>query len=298
MPAATYLADDEVALIDAGLEYLEPGLERRRLAPLPGRRRTPGRGRRAPSPTSSWSTPREPAPTSSTVNWNRWWRVTEGDACVREEDERTVVEVAEPGTIRVGRRAQRGTLLSSSSKQLLELRRPSRPRRDEAARSSRPPRRRRSSRAGRRRTPPRPARPRAARRRAGRSPAGACAGRPRPRSRPRRRGRSARGRRSPGPTSWRSGPVFIPAAPAARTASIIASSGRRSANIRAIRPSGSATPSRAPKLDSNSASSSSPVSSPRSSFSASASPRNRSRTVSLPAPRFRRRRQTPARYWS
>src|SRR5215208_1047155 len=76
----------------------------------------------------------------------------------------------------------------------------------------------------------------------------------------------------------------MPAARLALTASIIASSGRSSANILLISPSVSATPSRAPNLVSNSASSSSPVSSPRRSASASASPRKSSRTVSASSP--------------
>ena len=75
-------------------------------------------------------------------------------------------------------------------------------------------------------------------------------------------------------------PVRMPAAEAARTAPIIASSGCSPAKRRAVRSVVSSTPRSSPKAGSNSAVSISPVSSARSSRSASASPRKSFRTLS------------------
>ena len=96
-----YLAEDEVALIGSGLDYLTEvwSSEDWRLYRV-----------RDPTPVGAGALDADSftldAPRAGTyapaVNFNRYWEVSEGDACVRDENDRTVVEVADPGTIRVG----------------------------------------------------------------------------------------------------------------------------------------------------------------------------------------------------
>ena len=188
VPAAPrdYIAEDEVELIDAGLQYLEPVWESDNWRLY---------GVEAPTPRGV--DPKDPdrfglevarRVYSTSISASRYWG---GEGCLRPHgDGHTVVEAASAERSASSLAAAGGAELDAE--QLLEPRRRSRRGRGGASRSSRPPRHRRSSRAGRRRTRPRPVRSAVARRRAGRSRAAACAGRPRPRSRLRRRSRSRR----------------------------------------------------------------------------------------------------------
>ncbi len=96
-----YLAEDEVALIDSGLDYLDEIWSDdawtlyRVDDPL-------AIGARTPEPDGFTLTATDRGAYEPAINFNRYWRVTEGDACISDEDGRTVVRVAEPGTIRVG----------------------------------------------------------------------------------------------------------------------------------------------------------------------------------------------------
>jgi hypothetical protein len=97
-----YIAEDEVALIDGGLDYLSPvwnsehwRLYRVRdptgLAESDVESVGPDRVDLRLDHASSESLP---------VNWSRYWSVTSGDACVSEGDDgETVVEAASPGPI-------------------------------------------------------------------------------------------------------------------------------------------------------------------------------------------------------
>ena len=214
------LAEDEVDLIDGGLDYLDArvGGDDWRLYRVDGSAgsASPGGTSRRSSSMPSRSRPPGPGVYPTTIEWSRYWRVGEGDGCVREGDDgRTEVEAGEAGEEirrRAAARRRRGLRLAELSRRA----------RRRAARSSSGivsagvavQERRHPDRLGavavlaqvvdedRRRR----ARRRAARRRAGRSRAAACAGRRRRRSRWRRRGRrSAAGRRSRAPTSSRSG---------------------------------------------------------------------------------------------
>lgn len=96
-----YLAEDEVALIGTGLDYLQPvwSDDRWRLyrVALPSAIGVDELG------ADSFAIDAERRGTYETaIRFNEYWRVAEGDACIREEDGRTVVEVREAGTIRVG----------------------------------------------------------------------------------------------------------------------------------------------------------------------------------------------------
>lgn len=95
------LAVDEVALIDSGLDFLEPvwSNDDWRLYRVSGARPV---GVESAGPDEVVIQATRAGDHEPEVNWNRWWTVTEGDACVREVDERTVVEVRAPGTIRLG----------------------------------------------------------------------------------------------------------------------------------------------------------------------------------------------------
>ena len=95
------LAVDEVALIDGGLDYLTEvwrsgdwRLYRVRDAVRVGVAST--------APDEVMLDAPAAGPYRLNVNWSRYWGVTEGDACVRERDGLTEVEVHEPGTVRVG----------------------------------------------------------------------------------------------------------------------------------------------------------------------------------------------------
>lgn len=102
-----YLAEDEVALIDSGLDYLRPvwGNGDWRLY------RVGGAGPLGVGELGVDSfTLRAPRPGTYelSINANRWWGVSSGDACVGERDGRTVVEVSRPGLIRVAPGLSRG----------------------------------------------------------------------------------------------------------------------------------------------------------------------------------------------
>jgi hypothetical protein len=96
-----YLAEDEVELIDSGLDYLEPVWENEdwRLYRV---------DRRSPTGTAAAGTDWFEIDPSRTgeyrvgIEYTRWWRMVEGSGCVSEaEDGATVVEARAPGPIRV-----------------------------------------------------------------------------------------------------------------------------------------------------------------------------------------------------
>jgi hypothetical protein len=96
-----YLAEDEVELIDSGLEYLEPVWENdawrlyRVDRGLPTGAATIG---------TDWFDvdARERADYRVGIEYTPWWRVVEGSGCVAEaEDGATIVEASAPGAIRV-----------------------------------------------------------------------------------------------------------------------------------------------------------------------------------------------------
>jgi hypothetical protein len=95
-----YLAKDEVALIASGLDYLRPVW---RSADWRLYRVTDAMpvGAATPAPDAFTLTAPRAGTYEPAINFNRYWRVVEGDACVRDLDGRTAVEVREPGTIRV-----------------------------------------------------------------------------------------------------------------------------------------------------------------------------------------------------
>jgi hypothetical protein len=95
------LAEDEIALIDSGLDYLEPvwSDEDWQLYRVAGGQPV---GVSSMGPDGFVLDAARTGAYDLRLNWNRYWQVTEGDACVRDQDGLTVVEVAEPGTIRVG----------------------------------------------------------------------------------------------------------------------------------------------------------------------------------------------------
>ncbi len=96
-----YLSEDEVRLIDTGLDYLTPVWSNddwrlyRVTDPTPVGARSVGPDGFTVAAPRAGSYP-------VAINWSHWWQVTDGDACLREEDGETVVEAREPGTIRVG----------------------------------------------------------------------------------------------------------------------------------------------------------------------------------------------------
>jgi hypothetical protein len=95
------LAVDEVALIDGGLDYLDEIWSDRnwRLYRVEEARPV---GVDSAGPDELVIVADSAGTYELDVNWNRYWRVTEGDGCVREKDGRTVVEAEEPGVIRLG----------------------------------------------------------------------------------------------------------------------------------------------------------------------------------------------------
>jgi hypothetical protein len=95
------LAVDEVALIESGLDYLQPVWQDGdwRLYRVKDARPV---GVESSGPDEVVIDAPRAGTYAPEINWNRWWRVTEGDACVREQGGRTVVEVAGPGIIRLG----------------------------------------------------------------------------------------------------------------------------------------------------------------------------------------------------
>ena len=102
-----YLAEDEVALIDSGLDYLRPvwGNGDWRLYRVAGAE-PPGVDELGVD-SFTLRAPR-PGTYELSINANRWWGVSSGDACVGERDGRTVVEVSRPGLIRVAPGLSRG----------------------------------------------------------------------------------------------------------------------------------------------------------------------------------------------
>ena len=96
-----YLAEDEVELIESGLDYLEPVWENddwrlyRVEAPPPVGTAAIG---------TDWFEidARRPGAYPVGIEFTRWWRVVEGRGCVSEaEDGATVVEASAPGRIRI-----------------------------------------------------------------------------------------------------------------------------------------------------------------------------------------------------
>jgi hypothetical protein len=104
-----YLAEDEVALIGTGLEYLDLVWRNDdwRLYRVDGAVPV---GAAAVGPDSFEVDARQPGEHPVGIEFTRWWRVVEGDACVEEgEDGETVVEVRAPGRIRVEARLSGGS---------------------------------------------------------------------------------------------------------------------------------------------------------------------------------------------
>jgi hypothetical protein len=96
-----YLAEDEVALIDGGLDYLEPVWRSAdwRLYRVRGEPGLAGHGINELSTDELLVDPGR-AGGELPLRWSRYWRVTEGDGCVTEsEDGMTVVEGSGPLTI-------------------------------------------------------------------------------------------------------------------------------------------------------------------------------------------------------
>ena len=99
-----YLAEDEVALIDEGLDYLEPVWEDEdwrlfRVEPQNGLRNA---GIEELGVDRIVVEAPEAGTRTLPVNWTRFWRVEQGSACVRESgDERLELEVREPGRIEI-----------------------------------------------------------------------------------------------------------------------------------------------------------------------------------------------------
>ncbi len=95
------LAVDEVALIEGGLDYLSPVWSDDHWILYRVKRPRPVGVESAAADEVVLEAPR-PGVYDLELNWNRWWTVAEGDACVRDHDGSTQVEVAAPGTIRLG----------------------------------------------------------------------------------------------------------------------------------------------------------------------------------------------------
>ena len=96
-----YLAEDEVALIDGGLDYLEPVWRSAdwRLYRVRGEPGLAGDGIDELSTDELRVDPGR-AGGELPLRWSRYWRVTEGEGCVTEsEDGMTVVEGSRPLTI-------------------------------------------------------------------------------------------------------------------------------------------------------------------------------------------------------
>ena len=98
-----YLAEDEVALIDGGLDYLDPvwQSDHWRLYRVDGDGPSlAGSGIDSVGPDEVDLTVDRALTETVPVNWSRYWSVDRGDACVREGDDgETVVEARSPGPI-------------------------------------------------------------------------------------------------------------------------------------------------------------------------------------------------------
>jgi hypothetical protein len=100
-----YLAKDEVELVESGLEYLEPTWEGEhwRLYEVADARGLELDGARVSALGADWfELDAERAGSFEVrVHFSRNWRVVEGEGCIREVGGWTVVEVEQPGTVRV-----------------------------------------------------------------------------------------------------------------------------------------------------------------------------------------------------
>jgi hypothetical protein len=97
-----YLADDEVALIDGGLDYLKPvwSSEHWRLYRVDGGPGLAGDGIDSVGPDEVDLSLDGARTETIPVNWSRYWSVNSGDACVSEGDDgETVVEARSPGPV-------------------------------------------------------------------------------------------------------------------------------------------------------------------------------------------------------
>jgi hypothetical protein len=97
-----YLADDEVALIDGGLDYLKPvwSSEHWRLYRVDGGPGLAGGGVDSLGPDEVDLSLDGARTETIPVNWSRYWSVNRGDACVSESDGgETVVEARSAGPI-------------------------------------------------------------------------------------------------------------------------------------------------------------------------------------------------------
>jgi hypothetical protein len=99
-----YLAEDEVGLIDGGLDYLKPvwSADHWRLYRVDGGPSLAGDGVDSVGPDEVDLTLDRAQTETIPVNWSRYWRVEAGDACVSEGDDgETVVEARSPGPVEV-----------------------------------------------------------------------------------------------------------------------------------------------------------------------------------------------------
>jgi hypothetical protein len=96
-----YLAEDEVAVIDAGVPYLTEVWSSadwrlyRVAEPQPI-------GVEASAPDRFALEAARPGAHEPALNYNRWWRLDDRDGCVSEADGRTVVVAERPGTLEAG----------------------------------------------------------------------------------------------------------------------------------------------------------------------------------------------------
>jgi hypothetical protein len=96
-----YLAEDEVELIDSGLDYLEPVWENADWRLYRVDRSSPIGTEAAGTDWFELDAPRA-GEYRVGIEYTRWWRVVEGSGCVSEADDgATVVEANAPGPIRV-----------------------------------------------------------------------------------------------------------------------------------------------------------------------------------------------------
>ncbi|HEY8000452.1 MAG: hypothetical protein ACHQJ5_07455 [Vicinamibacteria bacterium] len=90
-----HLAEDEVALIDSGLDYLQPvwSGDDWRLYRVDGARAwgLEGLDVTVQGPEAFTVDAGELGPYPTSINWSRYWRVTEGNACVVDDDGKTTV---------------------------------------------------------------------------------------------------------------------------------------------------------------------------------------------------------------
>jgi hypothetical protein len=97
-----YIAKDEVALIDGGLDYLTPvwDSEHWRLYRVRGAPGLAGSGVVSTGPDRVDLDLDHASSESLPVNWSRYWGVASGDACVREGDDgETVIEARSAGPV-------------------------------------------------------------------------------------------------------------------------------------------------------------------------------------------------------